>query len=455
MQIAANNNLVLTRLSSFGTIGGTYQAFKHQGLYQRIALAITKGARESRFCEAGDSLISVAAHALDLHQTEIVEQISEVLINAQPGREYQDIGRYYQAMCMLRRGEPSSARTILEPLAESQASPLRYRAQALKAIGATYYESSDYNEALRFYLQAIHAASPQHGRDLETATISQWMIAIIRGIHGDNKGALTALQRLSSPVRLVASDHPCLFYSYANSLAVEYGELGRIEEAQNASRIALASPFANIYSEFGDTSKDISQKARRASRSVVAISSKETLREDHTDEEILNEQTFITTDEQEGGPGNKLLLFRKRAFKSNKVPLYSHLQAKPNQLTLAQKRSRVTDIAYSLAEGDLDRLLELANELDDRPAQPRRPREINLEERGNLEMLISLWTTGDLNVDDHVAVLSALRDCDDNLRRKNIINLMISYMFRFTQERMEGEHFWRKRVEAQLTPETD
>lgn len=68
-------------------------------------------------------------------------------------------------------------------------------------------------------------------------------------------------------------------------------------------------------------------------------------------------------------------------------------------------------------------------------------------------MMMSLWTTGDLRLEDQVAVLSALRDCNDVLRRNNIINSMISYMFRFTQERMESEHFWRKRFEAILTPE--
>ncbi|HST22430.1 MAG TPA: hypothetical protein VLR90_15000 [Blastocatellia bacterium] len=71
------------------------------------------------------------------------------------------------------------------------------------------------------------------------------------------------------------------------------------------------------------------------------------------------------------------------------------------------------------------------------------------------EVMMSLWTSGDLNPNDQVAVLSALRDCDDNLRFKNIINEMISYIFRFTQERMQGEAMWRKRVEAKLTPETD
>ena len=54
----------------------------------------------------------------------------------------------------------------------------------------------------------------------------------------------------------------------------------------------------------------------------------------------------------------------------------------------------------------------MASELDDRPAQTRRPREINLEQRGTLEMMMSLWTTGDLRLEDQVVGLSALRDCN-------------------------------------------
>ena len=111
------------------------------------------------------------------------------------------------------------------------------------------------------------------------------------------------------------------------------------------------------------------------------------------------------------------------------------------------------DIASNLKEESLDRLFAFAMELDE--PQARRRRQINLEDKGTLEVMMTLWTTGDLDIGDHVAVLSALRDCDNNLRRQNIINEMITYMFRLTQEGMQSESFWRKRFEAELTPETD
>ena len=72
--------------------------------------------------------------------------------------------------------------------------------------------------------------------------------------------------------RAVALLYPLAYYGYVNSLAVEMGELGRIEEAFNALRIALSSPFGQIYIEWQETRDDILLKARGASRSQVAFS---------------------------------------------------------------------------------------------------------------------------------------------------------------------------------------
>ena len=51
MQKAANDNLVLSRFLSSGRIGEAGQTFEPEGFYQRIALAILKGANESQCAE--------------------------------------------------------------------------------------------------------------------------------------------------------------------------------------------------------------------------------------------------------------------------------------------------------------------------------------------------------------------------------------------------------------------
>jgi hypothetical protein len=38
--------------------------------------------------------------------------------------------------------------------------------------------------------------------------------------------------------------------------------------------------------------------------------------------------------------------------------------------------------------------------------------------------------------------------------RPSLFSLAVAYIFRFTQERLQGEALWRKRVDAKLTPES-
>jgi hypothetical protein len=96
------------------------------------------------------------------------------------------------------------------------------------------------------------------------------MLAVVRSVEGDHEGALAGLESLLPIVRAVASKYPPVYYDYMNNLAVEMGETGRLEEAFNASRIALSSPFAGAYNEWRETQADLIMKARRSSRSIVA-----------------------------------------------------------------------------------------------------------------------------------------------------------------------------------------
>ncbi|MEW6212862.1 MAG: hypothetical protein AB1631_31350 [Acidobacteriota bacterium] len=90
-------------------------------------------------------------------------------------------------------------------------------------------------------------------------------------------------------VRVVSSKHPSVWFDYQNSLAVEFMEIGRIEEAQNACRIALASPFAHLYPEWSETARDLEKKTRRASPSVVSLSNCD-LRRQNVSQSISSEQ---------------------------------------------------------------------------------------------------------------------------------------------------------------------
>lgn len=245
MQIAATNALsFLTKLTSL-QISNVH----HATLYR----------------ELGGKIVSLADHALELRQTENVRLLSEILSNM-PG-SYGHIGQYYRAMCLKRTGQVAQARTLLEQCAQDQQTPLSYRSRALHAIGATYYEADTSDEALRYYLDAARAGFL--ASDLFSLTQSQWMVAVLKSVDGDHKNALQNLQALFPQVRLIAGSHPAYFYIYQNALAVELAEVGQIQAAQHASRIALASPFVHAYPEWQQTGTDLSIPAR--SRSVIQI----------------------------------------------------------------------------------------------------------------------------------------------------------------------------------------
>jgi len=172
-------------------------------------------------------------------------------------------------MCLKRKGQVVQARNLLEYVAQNQDTPLSYRARALHAIGATYYEADTPIEALRYYLEAARASS--FANDIFSTTQSHWMIAVLKSVDGDHKRALIGLENLLPQIRYIATSHPVYFYIYQNSLAVERAEVGEIQAAQHASRIALASPFAHAYPEWQQTGTDLYVRARSSSRSVIRV----------------------------------------------------------------------------------------------------------------------------------------------------------------------------------------
>lgn len=487
MQIAAKRNLVLTTVSSLSQPGGTNQAITQEELYQHIVSALTKASHKTLSLELGQRLIIMAEHALNTRETNIVEQVSQILINAPLLGEYRNIGHYYWALCITRGGDPAASTTILENLAASPATPLRYRARALKAIGGNHLDLSSIDEAFRFFLEAAWTASEQHGRDLLTATLSHWMMAVIRSIYGDHKGALAGLEKLSSPVRLLSAERPFIFYSYVNSLAVELCELGRIEEARNASNIALSSPFAHQYLELRETAKEVAQKARRASRSVVSLCSRAPKLDDRL-QEATGRIEAITPPTTEGEPpSGNLVVFPSssdRPARTSADPFDRKLT--PSDLrwmTTAQKRSLVIEIAQATGVADelLERMMQAAgvviSEADedfDNSLRSERPdilpeeasavesvreerdvgslKKIDLDAKNHLEVITSLMLAGNLGPYGFAAIMSALRDCEDDERRRNLIDRMITHSFHEAREQTESEDEWRRRVEARLAP---
>ena len=103
-------------------------------------------------------------------------------------QQYEKIGQYYRALVIKRQGRFAEARTLLERVVED--APLRYRARAMLTIGAAFYDNADFHSALPLYIEANRAAAHNNWCDPLTAVISRRMIAVLKSLNGDHRGAL-------------------------------------------------------------------------------------------------------------------------------------------------------------------------------------------------------------------------------------------------------------------------
>ncbi|MCI0485154.1 MAG: hypothetical protein L0229_00865 [Blastocatellia bacterium] len=265
-----NIKLFLTGNSSSWSFAELQKAVGQEGFYQEIALNLTKSViTERSLNQIGDGLVAIAEQSYTFRRMDTVEQSSNSLLALPLPERYRNIGRYYQALCVKRHGRVDEAQMLLEGVAES--APLLYKAKAMMSMGTMFWRSGDCRSAWPLYSEALRAASDKSCHDPLTLLQTHRGIAVLKSIDGDHRGALADLESMFPLVHTVGKSHPHLYYDYLNSLAVELSEVGRIEEAQNASRIVLASPFAPAYPEWRETGEELALKSRSASRSLVAF----------------------------------------------------------------------------------------------------------------------------------------------------------------------------------------
>lgn len=471
MQTATINNLFLTDHSSFKVLAGLQTASRQGAFYQQIANELIKGVYTKEVINRlGDKLTTLAHHAYTIRWMDAVDQVSHMLMNLPMPREYRRIGRYYHSFNLRREGQVVEARSLLEKI-EIEV-PWWYRGRIIMSLAGLEFDNSDPQSALPLYIEAGRAASQRHQRDLFTTVHTQKMIAVLKGINGDNLGALADLERLLPLARLAGSLYPPLYYDFLNSLAVEMMEVGRLEEAQNVSRIVLVSPYVSAYPEWVETGKESEIKSYKASRSFVAtgsalpttkivsddLFSTETIADaDRTPEPAaieppscapINASTEPESDHRTETAG--LILF---PHKLQSVPPPTNPDAiTPDelaQMTTAQKRGMLSALIHDHNTPDqhYDKMLDAVGLVK----TDQGPNEIDLESDSYLSRLVIHWC-GAIDCEWIVPVMSALRDCQDDLRRNNIINRFISFAFRESLQHSESEDEWRKRVEARLKP---
>ena len=184
----------------------------------------------SNFQVLGERIIHEAEAAQAFRQTEKLEELGLILSNF-PIKEYRLAGQYYIGWCLNRKGQ--NTQELFEKLVEESTT---YRPMALIELASNQARKGNFSSGISYYTDAIKYSHSPH-----TVILAERTIAAIKGDEGDHAKALKGLERIAPLMRY---GPPIERYQYLNSLAVELAEVRRIEEAQNISRIVLASPYA-------------------------------------------------------------------------------------------------------------------------------------------------------------------------------------------------------------------
>jgi hypothetical protein len=264
MEIAANEILFNIELfssqSDFGNLIRLRPALSY--LKPRGKL-LHQGKKAENLLAQSQSLVRLADLVYAQRRFELLEYVGTLLLQGCPGA-----GQYYLALAAKNKGFIEESLHLLEKAGASN--DLRLRAKAFSTIGAILLEQNKLEESFWFRLQALRFASSNYCEPLIIVEARR-AIAILKSINGDHCGAVADLEKLLPAARLMGKQQPVIYYDVLNSLAVELGEVGRIDEGCGALNIALASPFVVAYPEWLATRAELIERGRRASRSLVAV----------------------------------------------------------------------------------------------------------------------------------------------------------------------------------------
>jgi tetratricopeptide (TPR) repeat protein len=405
---------------------------KYDGFYQELLKGFVSYER------LGNRLIQQAEHAHAFRQFRKLKELALILSNI-PIKGCQAIGNYFLAVAANSKGngDRDEAKRLFELTIDT--APDAYKVKSILSLGALSFHKRDFDSALYFYQETIKrgllsAASMQAIRGIST----------IKAIEGNHRHAVTDLERVL-PVIKYAPSH--IYFDLLNSYAVELGEAGRKDEARNIIKHVVASPFAFAYPEWQDTAIDL-KEPNRSFISVPLIEPEQAIQL----EPVAVDQP--TSNEANPEPPTKVLPFPPpdSAFPPLKE---APRPKKPKRVTstelggmnLAQKREAILAAIRSGAVPDREynKMMFMLGLVKSGPADHL----IDLEDDAVLTGLIMQWAHM-IVPEQLAAVMSALRDCKDDLRRANIIDNIIRKAFEYSKTCNVTESEWRLQVECRL-----
>lgn len=311
MQTTANITRFITGNSSRSGFADLKSLISAKGSFrQRLIEEFTQAEySKNLFLALANRFISFSEQAYIQRDVDSLEQASLVLINL-PLSEAQQIGLYYQALSNCRKDQKDEARVQVERIVDT--APLTYRSRAILTLGTFYHDQGKFDEALRFYIEASKVALSWGALGAIATLRAEQNVAFILSDLGDHNRSLSKLESLWPLVQFLAKQNPFYLHLYHNAVAVELAALGRFDEAQAASEIALTSPFAPVYPEWSETREEISQK--RVSRwSNLPVSPQSFLAAESNSFSNQDSQTAANSEtEAEAKPQVKKALATKR-----------------------------------------------------------------------------------------------------------------------------------------------
>jgi len=206
------------------------------------------------------ALTMQAEQASSVRDLGTLSAIADSLIEAAPSG-LESIGFYYRACSLHNKGQ---ARSIIEPITESELPVLRARAHL--ALGGYAWLRADLSAADKHYRLAeseFAACNTVDSLGLLQLRKMQGVLHSLAGKHTDSLGCLRQSWALAEQVSLAL---PALSYDLLNSIAIELSALGNSAPAIKLIRVATNSPFASRFPEWSQSQREIVQAAPSSSR---------------------------------------------------------------------------------------------------------------------------------------------------------------------------------------------
>jgi hypothetical protein len=374
--------------------------------------------------ELGNRIIRQIKAAHAFRQVGPVRELSRILSNI-PIKEYQLIAQYYLVWCECRE-----SRLNVDALKSIVDQSRTYKAKAFLSLAGFAELRGDFELEL-FYLKETLKAEPGISDYIQAVRAT----AIVKAIEGFHASSLRDMETL---VPLIRHAEPLAYYDFLNSYAVELGESGRKDEARNIIKHVVASPFAFAYPEWQETAQEL----KEPSRTFISVPHIK-----HEPVEVQSIQAHQASKEARPNRPRRLIPFPplREAPKPTKPKRVTPQEF--GDMTLDERAELVLAAIRSgeVREGDYIKLVMSLGLLESGPAS----KVIDLEDEAVLNGLIINWAHL-IEPEELTAVMSALRDCQDDVRRNEIIDMIIRKAFEYSQTCNVTEADWRRQFERKL-----